>query len=187
MFACKEPPDWIICIFYPTGFLRQNAQDGFYTLTARLGCDHSEVITRLLNDKSRHHRYIVSAKLKPALWKLLRERHGIWRGSLFPDSAGAAETAKIGASWQNPSPTRDCKSRKSKAELVEIRAGQKQMFLALVRSFGTRAGADLHLSRAPARPINKCAPEAHHGYIVCSQPGAKTEIPAQDHQGATAA
>jgi hypothetical protein len=75
MFACKEPPDWIICIFYPTGFLRQNAQDGFYTLTARFGCDHSEVITRLLNDKSRHHRYIVSAKLKPALWKLLRERH----------------------------------------------------------------------------------------------------------------
>jgi hypothetical protein len=64
---------------------------------SRFGCDHSEVIARLLNDKSRHHRYVVSAKLKPALRKLLRERHGIWRGSLFPDSAGAAETAKIGA------------------------------------------------------------------------------------------
>jgi hypothetical protein len=46
-----------------------------------------------LDDDSRYHLYVVPAQLKAPLRALLRERHGIWRGSLFPDSAGAAETA----------------------------------------------------------------------------------------------
>lgn len=33
----------------------------------------------------------------------------------------------------------------------------------VVSSFGTRAGADWHVSRALARPNNKCALEAPHG------------------------
>jgi hypothetical protein len=38
---------------------------------------------------------VISATLKPDLRKLLREKHGIWRGSLFPDAAGAADTARV--------------------------------------------------------------------------------------------
>ncbi len=92
-FTLEEPPDWFVCFFYPPGFPRQNAQAGAYTLTARFGRDHADSIANLLVESSRYHLYIVSAKLKPILLKYLRENHGIWRGSLFPDSAGAAETA----------------------------------------------------------------------------------------------
>jgi len=92
-FTVEEPPDWFVCFFYPPGFHRLNAQAGAYTLTARFDRDHAEAIANLLNESSRYHLYIVQAKLKRSLRKILREKHGIWRGSLFPDSAGAAETA----------------------------------------------------------------------------------------------
>lgn len=93
-FTVEEPPDWFTCNFYRNGFPRQRAQDGAYTMTARLGRDHAEKIEELFAEESSHyHLYIVQAKLKCSLRKILREKHGIWRGSLFPDSAGAAETA----------------------------------------------------------------------------------------------
>jgi hypothetical protein len=91
-FTVKEPPDWFICAFY-RGFPRQEAQAGAYTMTARFGCDHADAIARLLRKKSRYHLYVVSAALKPKLRTILHEKYGVWRGSLFPDSAGAAETA----------------------------------------------------------------------------------------------
>lgn len=93
-FTLKDPPDTFNCGFYGPGFPRQNAQDGLYTMTARFGRDHAERIANLLAESSHYHLYIVPATLKPALRMLLRESHGIWRGFLFPDSAGAAETAK---------------------------------------------------------------------------------------------
>ena len=93
-FTVKEPKDWFVCQFYPTGFHRQKAQAGLFSFAARFGRNHAELIAGLLADNSHYHRYVVPAKLKPKLLKLLREQHGIWRGSLFPDSAGAAETAK---------------------------------------------------------------------------------------------
>jgi FRG domain len=92
-FTLDEPPDWFICGFYLPGFPRQNAQQGAYTITARFNRDHADAIAHLFNDTSQHHRYVISAKLKPALRKLLREKHGIWQGSLFPDAAGVAATA----------------------------------------------------------------------------------------------
>jgi hypothetical protein len=92
-FTKEEPPDWFVCGFY-TGFHRQNAQEGVYTLTARFGRDHAEAIAQLLDDKARCHLYVLPAKLKLQLRTLLRQHHGIWRGSLFPDSAGAAQTAE---------------------------------------------------------------------------------------------
>lgn len=94
-FTKEDPPDWFICAFYSPGFHRQNAQDGAYTITAQFGRDHAELIARLLGDKSHYHLYVVPKTLKATLKTLLRERHGIWRGSLFPDSAGAAETAAM--------------------------------------------------------------------------------------------
>lgn len=93
-FLKEEPPDWFICGFYDTGFHRQDAQRGAYSCTAQFGRDHAESIARLLGDVNSHHRYVVPGDIKAELRTLLRKRHGIWRGSLFPDSAGAAETAK---------------------------------------------------------------------------------------------
>jgi len=92
-FSVQEPPDWFACYFYHVGFPRQNAQAGAYTVTARLGRDHAEAIADLFDDAAQHRLYVVSAAIKARLRTLLRETHGIWRGSLFPDSAGAAETA----------------------------------------------------------------------------------------------
>ena len=93
-FLVEEPPDWFVCHFYPAGLLpRQDAQYGAYTLTARFGRDHAEAIANLLAEDSRYHLYLLDAALKHRLRSILRERHGIWRGSLFPDTAGAASTA----------------------------------------------------------------------------------------------
>ena len=92
-FEIDEPPDWIISGFYYPGFHRQNAQQGAYTMTARLGRDHAERLAELLPDPQSRHVYVIPAGLKPSLLEELRQKHGISRGSLFPDSAGAAETA----------------------------------------------------------------------------------------------
>lgn len=92
-FMSEEPPDWFVCQFYQEGFPRQRAQFGAFTLTARFNLDHSRAIEYLFGDDSRHHLYVVSSEIKASLQQLLREQHGVWRGSLFPDSAGAAETA----------------------------------------------------------------------------------------------
>lgn len=92
-FNKVEPSDWIIAIFYPPGFPRQNAQNAAYTATARFGTDHADAIGGLLGDRSQYCRYVIPSGLKSRMRQFLREQHGIWRGSLFPDAAGAAETA----------------------------------------------------------------------------------------------
>jgi hypothetical protein len=91
-FSMDEPPDWFICGFY-TGFPRQDAQDGRYTMAARFGRDHAEAVANLLGKPTRYHQWIVAGNLKSIVQRRLRESYGIWRGSLFPDTAGAAETA----------------------------------------------------------------------------------------------
>jgi hypothetical protein len=91
-FGAREPSDWFVCQFY-TGFPRQLVQEGAFSITARFGRDHADALAHLLKKNDHYHRYIISAKLKPELRRTLREKHGIWRGSLFPDVAGAAETA----------------------------------------------------------------------------------------------
>jgi len=93
-FRVDEPPDWFICSFYHRGFPRQQAQESAYTMTARFGRAHDVAISDLLKDAAHHHRYVIEAQLKPKLREVLREEYGAWPGSLFPDSAGAAETAR---------------------------------------------------------------------------------------------
>ena len=93
-FLLNDPPDWVVAAFYSPGFPRQNAQSGAFTLAARFCRDHAEVLKDLLGDQSKHHRYVIPARFKPFLRNMLRENHGIWRGTLFPDSAGAADTAR---------------------------------------------------------------------------------------------
>jgi hypothetical protein len=94
-FRVDEPPNWVIAAFYSEGFPRQNAQRGAYTMTSRFDIDHAEALAELLVDPALYQRYVLGANLKKALRARLREQHGIWRGSLFPDSAGAAETARV--------------------------------------------------------------------------------------------
>jgi hypothetical protein len=92
-FTVEKPPDWIISAFYPGGFPRQHAQQGAYTMTARFGRDHSCLMATVLNDSSRYRRFVFDAAIKRELRDTLRRDYGIWRGTLFPDTAGAAETA----------------------------------------------------------------------------------------------
>jgi hypothetical protein len=66
---------------------------GVFTMTARFDVDHAIALRSLLGSPDRCHRYVVAANLKERLRSILREEHAIWRGSLFPDTAGAAETA----------------------------------------------------------------------------------------------
>ncbi|HSE59161.1 MAG TPA: FRG domain-containing protein [Nitrospiraceae bacterium] len=93
-FLLEEPPDWFCCGFYEEGFPRQHAQAGAHTITARFGRDHADAIANLLPRRSSYRRYIISASIKPEIRKILHDEYGIWRGSLFPDSAGAAEFVK---------------------------------------------------------------------------------------------
>ena len=96
MFTPTEPEErcnWFVCGYYRPGFPRQDVQEGVYTLTARFGLDHANAIERLLIEPARFRRYLIPPALKAAVRTRLRKRHGIWRGSLFPDTAGAAETA----------------------------------------------------------------------------------------------
>jgi len=94
-FSVTEPPDWIIACWYPEGFPRQNAQSGLYTMTARFGVNHAEKMRALLRSDERCRHLVIPAALKEDLRAALRAEHNIWRGPLYPDSAGAADTAKI--------------------------------------------------------------------------------------------
>jgi hypothetical protein len=94
-FTVDEPPEWIIVMTYPGGFPRQDAQHSVYTVMARFGVDHATAIADVFDgDRSRYRRYVIRCEAKKEVRAILRERHGLWRGSLFPDSAGAAKTAE---------------------------------------------------------------------------------------------
>ena len=86
--------DWFICIFYGAGFPRQLAQAGAYSMTAQFLQNHADHIARILGASEHYRRFVLPARLKNQVLTVLRETHGIWHGRLFPDSAGAAETAK---------------------------------------------------------------------------------------------
>jgi hypothetical protein len=94
-FSTDNIPDWIVCMFYPEEFHRQKAQEGLYTLTALFDRDHAQRMAELLAESGSHCRYVIPKALKSELRKRLRDDHGIWRGSLFPDSAGAAGTVHM--------------------------------------------------------------------------------------------
>jgi FRG domain len=102
-FSRGEPvEDWIIAVFYPEGFPRQNAQHGAYTMTARFDIDHANKLRELLIDESRFRRYVLKAELKKRIRRKLQRHQNICRGSLYPDSAGAAETVKLELAQKKP-------------------------------------------------------------------------------------
>lgn len=92
-FSLDDPPHWFVCQFYKGRFPRQDAQQGAFTMTSGFGMDHAKAIAHLFaGHPDSYHLYTLRAALKKNLRQVLRETHGIWRGSLFPDSAGAAGT-----------------------------------------------------------------------------------------------
>ena len=95
-FSKEEPKqDFFMCIFDYLYHHRINAQKGLFSLTACFGKDHARSIAELFdNDKNFYHRYIIKSDLKSELVSLLEEKYGISMGSLFPDTAGAAEAVK---------------------------------------------------------------------------------------------
>lgn len=95
-FREEEAPPWICCVFYNElkGFPRQKAQHGAFTMTGRLGLDHAAALAGLLRDETAHVRYRIPYEVKADLLRELRSHHGVWYGTLFPDTAGAAEVAK---------------------------------------------------------------------------------------------
>jgi hypothetical protein len=92
-FTPEAPYDWFICVFYRPTFPRQYAQKGLFSMTRNFGQDHDDEIVGLVGTKG-CRRYIVSAGIKPAVRDALRKDFDVWHGPLFPDSAGAAETAR---------------------------------------------------------------------------------------------
>jgi len=93
-FSMYEPNPWIIAAFYPEGFPRQERQQGLYTMTPHFCVDHAIELEKLLKNPELFMRLVIKSKLKPALRLHLSEKFGIWKGFLFPDTAGAANTAK---------------------------------------------------------------------------------------------
>jgi hypothetical protein len=94
-FELDDPKHWFVCQFYEGRFPRLEVQEGAFTMTPQFGVDHATAIAQLFVDHPDHcHLYTVPAGLKQSLRHVLREMHGIWRGSLFPDSAGAADTVR---------------------------------------------------------------------------------------------
>lgn len=92
-FRIANPPNWIVAATYKLGFPRHDAQQSAYTMTARFGVDHAIRLAELLPDANTRHRYTLDSRLKSDVRTLLREHHGVWDGSLFPDAAGAAKVA----------------------------------------------------------------------------------------------
>ncbi len=77
IFQLSEPEDWIVCYFYLPGFHRQSAQAGAYSLTPNFNRDHSELIAKLLGDSEYYNRFVISAKIKSELLKILYDEYGI--------------------------------------------------------------------------------------------------------------
>ncbi len=90
----KEPdPDFFMLMFYYPGFHRETAQEGILGITGKFGRDQADAIKKLLKDDKKYARYVIKAELKSKIKPTLK-RWGIWSGSLFPDTVGAAETIK---------------------------------------------------------------------------------------------
>ena len=90
----KEPdPDFFMLMVYYAGFHREKAQEGILGMTGKFGRDQADAIKELLKDDKKYARYVIKAELKPKIKQTLKS-WGIWSGSLFPDTAGAAETIK---------------------------------------------------------------------------------------------
>lgn len=88
-------PYFFMCIFDYLRFNRLNAQSGLFSVTSTFSKDHAEAISFLFkNDKNSYCRYVIKREFKKEIRKILKEQYNIWDGTLFPDTAGAAESVK---------------------------------------------------------------------------------------------
>lgn len=93
MFKNDPAFNWFILGFYGAGFPRQNAQSSAYSLTLQFELSHADAIRDLLGDDKLQRKHRIPQRLKENLRKTLRDNYGIWEGSVFPDTSGAAEFA----------------------------------------------------------------------------------------------
>ena len=90
--------DWFICsIYFPQTFPRQNAQEGWFSLTPRFEVDHACHIARLLKTPDACLRFIIPARLKLELLTHLWIKHGVRRSVLFPDLDLQSQSCAIAA------------------------------------------------------------------------------------------
>jgi hypothetical protein len=88
--------DWFTCsIYLRNTFPRQNAQEGWFSLTARFEVDHASYIARLLKSPDRCKRYIIPGALKSHLLDHLRVSHGVQSASLFPDADALPQASAV--------------------------------------------------------------------------------------------
>lgn len=92
-FRLKQPPNWIVAATYTLGFARNDVQQSVYTMTAQFGIDHANRLAHLLPAAQSRQKYTLAATAKAQVRRLLREEHGVWTGTMFPDAAGAANVA----------------------------------------------------------------------------------------------
>lgn len=83
--------DWFVCAVYlrPT-FPRQNAQKGWFSLTAHFEVDHADYLARLLRTPSCCRRFIIPRALKSEILPHLSLNHGLERSVLFPGQPSEA-------------------------------------------------------------------------------------------------
>jgi hypothetical protein len=90
-FAETDPGDWIMPGYYYDYFPRYSAQKGLFTIIGDFGIDHASKISKRLGDTTLYHHFIIGSKFKKELREILKKK-GYSRGTMYPDSAGAAGT-----------------------------------------------------------------------------------------------
>lgn len=93
-FSKDYQGDWLLCQFNYIGFPRYDAQQALFSFTSQFNQDHAQSIKKLLIDSKYFHRYIIKGGIKSKIKECPFNNYGIWRGMLYPDTAGAAGTVR---------------------------------------------------------------------------------------------
>src|SRR5262249_11908153 len=93
MFKNDPALNWFVLGFYGAGFPRQNVQSSASILTLEFELRHADASRGFVGDEKLYRKQRIPQPLKESLRKTLRDKYGIWDGSVFPDTAGAAEFA----------------------------------------------------------------------------------------------
>jgi len=95
IFSSEEPENaWFVLQVLRGEFSRLTAQKGLFSVTSRFGIDHSIALQELLEKKVFYHKYIVDKEIKQEIAQILKDKYGIWEGSIYPDSSGVAKAIK---------------------------------------------------------------------------------------------
>ncbi len=95
IFTLEKPEHpWFVLQFLRGEFSRLTAQQGIFSVTSRFGIDHAFALQELLEDEAFYHKYIIPKEIKQKIAEVLKDKYGIWEGSIYPDSSGVAKAIK---------------------------------------------------------------------------------------------